>query len=49
MYYPMRTLRTRDYKLIWNLEWRSRYPLPIDTLSRATWNETLRLQEPVLG
>lgn len=49
MYYPMRTIRTRDYKLIWNLEWRSKYPLPIDTLSRATWNETLRLQEPTLG
>lgn len=49
MYYPMRTLRTRDYKLIWNLEWRSKYPLPIDTLSRATWNETLRLQAPVIG
>lgn len=49
MYYPMRTIRTRDYKLIWNLEWRSKYPLPIDTLSRATWNETLRLQEPLLG
>ncbi len=49
MYYPMRTIRTRDFKLIWNLEWRSKYPLPIDTLSRATWNETLRLQEPLLG
>ncbi|QDT97306.1 sulfatase-like hydrolase/transferase [Gimesia aquarii] len=49
MYYPMRTIRTRDYKLIWNLEWRSKYPLPIDTLSRATWNETLRLEEPLLG
>ena len=49
MYYPMRTIRTRDYKLIWNLEWRSQYPLPIDTLSRATWNETLRLQDPVIG
>lgn len=49
MYYPMRTIRTRDFKLIWNLEWRSKYPLPIDTLSRATWNETLRRQDPVLG
>lgn len=49
MYYPMRTIRTRNFKLIWNLEWRSKYPLPIDTLSRATWNETLRLKEPLLG
>ena len=42
MYYPMRTLRTRKYKLIWNIDYRSDYPLPIDTLRRATWQETLK-------
>lgn len=49
MYYPMRTLRTRRYKLIWNIAWRLEYPLPIDTLQRATWTETLRLKAKLMG
>jgi N-sulfoglucosamine sulfohydrolase len=49
MYYPMRTIRTRKYKLIWNINWRSEYPLPIDTLSRATWQETLRRSDRMIG
>jgi len=36
-YYPMRTLRTKRYKLIWNVNWRSEYPLPIDAVQRRTW------------
>lgn len=49
MYYPMRTIRNRRYKLIWNLNWKSEYPLPIDTLNRATWQETIRRKEPNIG
>jgi N-sulfoglucosamine sulfohydrolase len=49
MYYPMRTVRTRQYKLIWNIDWRSEYPLPIDTLQRATWTETLRRKDRLIG
>ncbi len=48
-YYPMRTLRDRRYKLIWNVDWRSEYPLPIDTLRRATWTETVRRGDPTIG
>ncbi len=49
MYYPMRTIRTRKFKLIWNIDWRSEYPLPIDTLNRATWQETLRRGDRLIG
>lgn len=36
-YYPMRTLRQRRYKLIWNITPGAEYPLPIDTVQRRTW------------
>lgn len=36
-HYPMRTLRGRRYKLIWNLTPGAEYPLPIDTVQRRTW------------
>lgn len=49
MYYPMRTIRTKRYKLIWNLAWRSEYPLPIDTLNRKTWYEATRRKEGMIG
>lgn len=49
MPYPMRTIRTAQHKLIWNIDWRSEYPLPIDTLNRATWQETLRRGDRLIG
>ena len=49
MYYPMRTVRTRTHKLIWNMAWRLRYPLPNDTVAFATWQEALRRGEGRLG
>ncbi|MEM0969088.1 MAG: sulfatase [Verrucomicrobiota bacterium] len=36
-YYPMRTLRQRHFKLIWNVTPGTEYPLPIDTVQRRTW------------
>lgn len=36
-YYPMRTLRGRRWKLIWNVTPGAEYPLPIDTVQRRTW------------
>ena len=36
-YYPMRTLRQRRYKLIWNVTWKAEFPLPVDTFSRRLW------------
>jgi len=49
MYYPMRTLRTRRYKLIWNIAWRLEFPNPIDTLSRQTWIRTIDDGEKTIG
>ncbi len=49
MYYPMRTIRTRRYKLIWNMAWRSEYPLPIDTLNRETWIRATKRKEGMIG
>ena len=36
-FYPMRTLRQRRYKLIWNVNWHAEYPVPIDTFQRRLW------------
>ena len=49
MYYPMRTLRTRQYKLIWNIAWRLEFPNPIDTLGRQTWVRTIEDGEKTIG
>ncbi len=49
MYYPMRTLRTRRYKLIWNIAWRLEFPNPIDTLSRQTWVRTIQDGNKMIG
>ena len=48
-YYPMRTLRDRRYKLIWNVTWRAEYPLPIDTVQRQTWVNHRSSGDKMLG
>ena len=45
----MRTLRGRRYKLIWNINYRSEYPLPIDTVQRRTWLNALKSPSQMLG
>jgi N-sulfoglucosamine sulfohydrolase len=42
MYYPMRTVRTRDFKLIWNIAWRLEYPFASDLFAALTWRGTLQ-------
>lgn len=37
MYYPMRVVRDRDYKLIWNIAWPLPYPFASDLWASATW------------
>ncbi|NND98097.1 MAG: sulfatase [Pirellulaceae bacterium] len=48
-HYPMRTLRGRRYKLIWNILWRAEYPLPIDTVQRRTWVNNRNSGSKTLG
>ena len=47
--YPMRTLRDRRYKLIWNVTWRAEYPLPIDTVQRRTWKNNRERGSATIG
>ncbi|MDB4687438.1 sulfatase [Akkermansiaceae bacterium] len=37
MYYPMRSYRDRNYKLIWNIAYRQPYPFASDLWVAATW------------
>lgn len=49
MYYPMRALVTRDYKLIWNMAWRSEYPFASDLWAASTWQGIYRSKGMVFG
>jgi len=42
MYYPMRVVRGRRYKLIWNIAHGLSYPFASDLWSSATWQATIR-------
>jgi N-sulfoglucosamine sulfohydrolase len=40
MYYPMRVVRDRRYKLIWNIAWQLPFPFSTDLWSSATWQSS---------
>jgi N-sulfoglucosamine sulfohydrolase len=42
MYYPMRVVRTRQYKFIWNIAHELEYPFASDLFDSATWQDALR-------
>lgn len=48
-YYPMRTLRERRYKLIWNMTWKAEFPQPVDTFSRRLWKGIRDRKETMIG
>ena len=41
MYYPMRVVRTRRYKLIWNIAYGLDYPFASDLFESKTWQSVL--------
>ena len=41
MYYPMRVVRGRKYKLIWNIAYGLEYPFASDLFASATWQSVL--------
>jgi N-sulfoglucosamine sulfohydrolase len=49
MYYPMRMVRTRRYKLIHNLASGLRYPFALDLIQSPTWVSVLRAGGTVFG
>ena len=42
MYYPMRVVRERRFKLIWNIAYGLEYPFASDLWESATWQGTLK-------
>ena len=43
MYYPMRAIRDREYKLIWNIAYQLPYPFAADLWESPTWQEVYAL------
>ncbi len=42
MYYPMKAVITRKYKLIWNIAWQLPYPHASDLWASSTWQVALK-------
>ncbi len=49
MYYPMRTVRTRQYKLIWNIAHGLEYPFASDLYESKTWQAMLKRGDEIYG
>lgn len=49
MYYPMRVVQDRRYKLIWNIAWQLPYPFASDLWASSTWQEIYRAGEVHFG
>ncbi len=49
MYYPMRAVRTRQHKLIWNLAHGTEFVQAIDMLNSPTWQSVVRDNLKMMG
>lgn len=49
MYYPMRSIRTGEYQLIWNLAHRLPFPHANDLWNSPTWQAIIRRQDKQMG
>lgn len=49
MYYPMRSVRTRQHRLIWNIAHPLEYPFASDLYESATWQATLASKAEYYG
>ncbi len=49
MYYPMRVLRERRYKLIFNIAHALPYPMALDLYNSFTWQDILRAKQKLYG
>lgn len=49
MYYPMRVIRSRNYKLIWNIAYGLEYPFASDLWASSTWQGIYRNKEVFYG
>ncbi|UZO82213.1 sulfatase [Aquimarina sp. ERC-38] len=49
MYYPMRVIRHKNYKLIWNIAYRLEYPFASDLWAASTWQANYRAKKEFFG
>jgi N-sulfoglucosamine sulfohydrolase len=49
MYYPMRVVRTRRYKLTWNIAYELEYPFATDLWASKTWQGVIKRKEKYYG
>ncbi|MGJ8658345.1 sulfatase family protein [Cellulophaga fucicola] len=49
MYYPMRVVRSGNYKLIWNIAYRLEYPFASDLWASSTWQSVYRTDQEYFG
>lgn len=49
MYYPMRVVRSNNYKLIWNIAYRLEYPFASDLWASSTWQSVYRTHQEYFG
>ena len=49
MYYPMRVVRRRRYKLIWNIAYGLDYPFASDLWAASTWQATIKAGRKYYG
>jgi len=49
MYYPMRVVRTKKHKLIWNIAHGLEYPFASDLYASATWQDILKRDAKYYG
>ncbi|MGJ8697508.1 MAG: sulfatase family protein [Verrucomicrobiaceae bacterium] len=49
MYYPMRVIRSGNYKLIWNIAYRLEYPFASDLWAASTWQANYRTKTKTFG
>ena len=49
MYYPMRVVHKRKYKLIFNPAWRLEYPFASDLWASSTWQSVYRAEQEYYG
>jgi len=49
MYYPMRVIRQKQYKFIWNLDYRQSYPFATDLWAAPTWQQVYKNHKKYFG
>lgn len=49
MFYPMRTIISKNYKLIWNMAYQQPYPQALDLWESSTWQSALNSESKQYG